>query len=231
MAVTATAGTAVANEGVTNANFTVPATSAGDVTVVQVVVNCGTAAVTTPAGWSVLIASHQPTNTTAAAMAVFYRAWQSGDPSTVNVTWAASGRFAIIPSLVSGASTSTFSEATATAALGNVTGVDAPTVTASSSRFLMTFYGLRTTDTTNAASSFTTPTGMTELGDIKANVAAANATSVVASQDYEVLGAAGATGVRTATATASGQGLAASALILPAVAASPWLYSHTVTIG
>lgn len=109
MAVVFTAGTSVeSTASVTATTVTLPAgLAAGDYTIIVVSLNAATGVITTPAGWTNILASTASVNgSTSDELAIFYRAWQSGDTNPSVTT--TSGRVAATPIKVSGADPTTF---------------------------------------------------------------------------------------------------------------------------
>lgn len=222
MAVGIVAGTpkSSTSSGTTLTSVAVPGNTAGDVSVIPVTAVCSTPVISTPSGWSVLVASTEMEHTSSGAHAVFYRRWQSGDPSTITITISNSGRIAAAPFKLTGTDATSLLEGTASVFTDNVDvsaggTVAAPSKTATDSRFLICTYGLRTTATTGGAVNWDQASDMTELIDEDSNINGFNNASV--SVAYKVLTGSGSTGTKSASPNSAGQFIATSFLINPGV--------------
>lgn len=148
MAITFTAGTvSEATASVTSTTVTLPAgLQDGDYTIIAFSLNASTGVITTPAGWTDILASTQATASTSCVHAIFYRKWVSGDTDPAVTT--TSGRTAATPIRVQGADPTTFVDvaATVTQAAAGATTVVAPTITPASSTLVCTFQGRHATN-------------------------------------------------------------------------------------
>ena len=200
MAITFTAGTSTESTGsVTSTTVTLPSgLASGDYTIIVVSLNVSSGAITTPSGWTNILASTASVNgSTADKLAIFYRKWVSGDASTVAVA-TASGRVAATPIKVSGADGTTFVDTAASVnqnASPTAT-VTAPSITPSSDTLVCVFNGR---DASNG--NFQTPysnlsASMTEIAE--ASGKATNATNAGHCIAYEVVTPGAATGTRSA---------------------------------
>lgn len=146
MALTLTAGTSVeSTASQSSTTVTLPAgLAAGDYTIIFISVNATNANITTPAGWTDILADTNSVNgSTSMAHAIFYRKWVSGDTNpTISHS---SGRVAATPVKVTGADQTTFVNTTppVTQAASGATTIVAPTITPSSSAVIAVFTGRR----------------------------------------------------------------------------------------
>jgi hypothetical protein len=175
---------------------------AGDVVYIGVIALGTTASVTTPAGWSAVVASFRPSGNTNTAMAVFRRVMVGGDTAPAITTTA--GISAGVSVAVQNADTVTpedVSAATDVNATPTFPNVNAPSVsTVSANALLLTFHGERN-GTLSSTISFTAPSGMTEVTESETAVASQFNPGVEVNS--LALGAAGATGAKTATVSHS----------------------------
>ena len=149
MAITFTAGTSVESTGsVTSTTVTLPAgLAAGDYTIIVASLNASSGVITTPAGWTNILASTNSVNgSTSDALAIFYRKWVSGDTNPAITT--SNGRFAATPIRVQGADATTFVDvaATVTQAAAGATTLTAPTITPTSGWLVCVFNGRNQTN-------------------------------------------------------------------------------------
>lgn len=149
MALTFTAGTAAeSTASVTSTTVTLPSGLAtGDYTIIAFSLNATSGVITTPAGWTNILASTNSVNgSTSYAMAIFYRKWQSGDGNPAVTT--TSGRTGAIAIRVQGADGTTFvnTAASVTQAASGATTLTAPTITPSSGWLVCAFGGRNATN-------------------------------------------------------------------------------------
>jgi hypothetical protein len=199
-----TAGTSVAaSASQSSTTFTVPATAAGEFSIVVAAVNATNGAVTTPAGWTNIQASIRGTASTSIAAAIFYREWQAGDPATVAVSHS-NGRSVVLPVLVTGADTTTFIEVACavTQASSGATAIVAPTTTPTASTTACFVYVARSP--TNGNQITWTPGA--NLTEVLQDVATSTATNASAEFCYDSVTPGVATGTRTSTASVSTTG-------------------------
>ena len=144
MAIAFTAGTSTeSTASQTSTTVTLPAgIAAGDYTIIFISVNASSASITTPSGWTNILASTNSVNgSTSMAHAIFYRRWVSGDSNPVISH--SNGRVGATPVKVSGADATTFVNTTGAvtqAASGAVT-IVAPTITPTSTVMVCSFTG------------------------------------------------------------------------------------------
>lgn len=144
MAITLTAGTSTESTGsVTATAVTLPTgLAAGDYTIIVVSMNGSSGVITTPSGWTNILASTNSVNgSTSDALAIFYRKWVSGDTNPSVTT--TSGRVAATPIRVQGADPSTFVDtvATVTQEASGATTLTAPSITPTSTMLVSVFNG------------------------------------------------------------------------------------------
>ena len=157
---------------------------------------------TAPAGWTRAVADFTSAGSTSAHQAVWYRVMQAGDTAP-SVTEPAS-RYAWSTVAVQGANTATpldVAPATDTNSGVAYPGVRAPSITpVTPGALLLTAHGVRN-GTNSATTSFTPPSGTTELTDTTSNIAAKSNASIEVNS--LALTDTSATGTKTATATSS----------------------------
>src|SRR5690349_3549909 len=201
MAIAFTAGTSVeSTASQSSTTVTLPSgLASGDYTMIFISVNATSASITTPAGWTALLASTNSVNgSTSMAHAIFYRKWVSGDTDpTISHT---NGRVAATPVKVTGADPAAFVDnaATVTQAASGATTIVAPTITPTTRVLMSVFTGRRASN-----GAFLTPfanlsAGMTQIAE--ANDKATGATNASHMIAYEILTANSATGTRQADA-------------------------------
>lgn len=179
MALAFTAGTpAVSTGSVTTINVPlVSGTTTDDYTIIAVASNSSSGGVTTPAGWTNILANtNTVTGSTSGHFAIFYRKWQSGDADPVTVT-ITSGRVAACAIRVRGADLTTFVDtaASVTQDPDNGTTHDAPAITTTASPVLC-YAGMMRHATAGTTFTWTGPGGDTELVDcVSTDAAATNA--------------------------------------------------------
>lgn len=220
MPVTLTAGTPFQATGsVTSGVVSLPAgLGAGDYTFLFCTLNASSGVITGPADYLTAFASAQSTASTSHSMAVYYRAWQSGDTDpTVTCT---SGRLAVLPVEVSGADGTNPIEGAvdSTTQPAATTSVDAPSQTSVTSELLVTAHSGRSA-TNGVFITWTPPGGMTEIGEAGGQAAAATNASVEVCS--EVITAGGPTGTRTATASSTATGSRGVSMLLAAAGGPP----------
>lgn len=206
MTVTVTAGTPVqAGVSTTSITVTIPATQAGDVTIVCRT-NTGTGTPITPTGWTALMGANGTATAgrTDVRYNIYWRAWQSGDPSTqAFANTVASGNTLGVPLLVQGANPDApieVSDFTTTAAgvAGN-TNIAAPSVTATMSRFLLLCYLANTGG--SGARPWSPPASTTEIVDFGGGTASFQGTVEVCTKTLTSSGATGIHNARNAIVT------------------------------
>jgi len=199
MAISFTAGTSVEGTGSASSTVvTLPSGLAdGDYTIIFISVNASSANITTPSGWTNILADTNTLNgSTSAAHAIFYRKWQSGDG---NVTVShSSGRAAATPVKVSGADGTSFVDTTGsvTQAASGATTVVAPSITPGSTVLVCSFFGrdANNGDVLDPWSNLSA--GLTKIAE--ANGRAASQTNAGHCIAYEIVTASSATGTRQA---------------------------------
>jgi hypothetical protein len=221
VAVTITAGTPYVSSGsASSASTNVPGRSAGDVSFIAAF--CSTSSATADFyvlnGWTTLFSAYfKPTGLTTGCAIIYWRAWQPGDPTSVTVDVASTSRIVCLPFLVKGADTVAPIESSAGTPYGltaAATDVGAPSLAGRPLRLLVSFYGARPA-TSGVTATWSQPTGMTELLD--ASSTSGSLFNAVAAVDYQVLTAAGATGVRNARCTQQSNPIGHSMVIRPPV--------------
>lgn len=175
MAIAFIAGTAVeSTASVASTTVTLPTgLVAGDYTIISVSVNATSATITTPAGWTNILASTASVNgSTSMAHAIFYRKWVTGDANPA-ITHT-SGRACATPVRVTGADPTTFvnTAAVVTQAASGATTVVAPTITPTSTVMVCSFAGRNGTN-----GVFLTPWGSLTAGMTKVIEASGKSTT------------------------------------------------------
>jgi len=207
VALTFTAGTPVESTGsVTSTTVTLPAgIGAGDYTIICVAMNASSGTITTPAGWTNILASTATVNgSTSGKFAVFYRKWVSGDGSVAITT--SSGRVGAVPIRVQGADQTTFVDVTSSVSqlASAITVHTAPTITPTTG-WLMNVFAARSA--TNGV--FMTPWGSLQSGLAKAGETSGKATAATNAGillTWQAVTPGVATGTRTASSPATATG-------------------------
>lgn len=162
----------------------------------------GAANGTAPAGWTQAVGDFTSAGSTSAHQAVWYRVMQAGDGAP-SVPEPAS-RYAWSTVAIQGANTTTpldVTPATDTNSGVAYPGVRAPSITpVTPGALLLTAHGVRN-GTNSATTSFTPPSGSSELGDVTSSVAAKSNAAIEV--DSLSLTDTAATGTKTATAASS----------------------------
>jgi hypothetical protein len=202
MAISFTAGTSVEGTGSSSSTVvTLPSgLAAGDYTIIFISVNASSANITTPSGWTNILADTNTANgSTSAAHAIFYRKWQSGDG---NVTVShSSGRAAATPVKVSGADADSFvnTNGTVTQAASGAVTITAPSITPSSTVLVTSFMG-RDAQNGHVLDPWTNlSAGLTKIAE--ANGRATGQTNAGHCIAYEIVTSGSATGTRQADAS------------------------------
>jgi hypothetical protein len=204
--ITLTAGTSVESTGsVTSTTVTLPSgLVAGDYTIIVVSLNATTGVITTPSGWTNILASTQATASTSDVLAIFYRKWQSGDTNPAVTT--TSGRVAATPIRVQGADGTTFVDtaASVTQASAGATTITAPTITPSDTCLINVWNG-RSGSTNVFLDPWTSLTaGLTKVAEANGrSTTQTNAGHCIATQ---TVSAGVATGTKNATSANSTTG-------------------------
>lgn len=207
MALTYTAGTSVeGTASVTSTTVTLPTQVAGDYCFIVVSLNAASGIITTPTGWTNILASTAATlGSTSDILAIFYRKWVSGDASTVAIT-TTSGRVAATPVKVSGADGTTFinTAAAVTQAASGAATVSSPSITPTSVGLVIVLNSRN-----NTSGAFVTPwtgltAGVTEIAEASGKATAANNAGHLIGQQTVTSGAATGTKAATPTGTATG---------------------------
>jgi hypothetical protein len=185
---------------VTSTTVTLPSgLTDGDYTIIFVSLNASTGWITTPSGWTDILASTNTVNgSTSGAHAIFYRKWQSGDTDPDIAT--KSGRVAATPVKVSGADATTFVN---TAAVVNqnasgVTTITASSITPSSTTLVCSFMGRHASNGVYLTPFGSISDGMTTIAE--ANGRATGQTNAGHCIGYQVVTADTATGTREVNA-------------------------------
>ena len=189
-------------------------TVAGDVMVAAIATVPSTIPITAPSGWT-LIQSQQQTSTNSSVLASFYRVAGSSEPATY--TWILSNvHSGAVGGILtySGVDTATPIDVSAKAATSSSTSHAAPTVTTTQAGDMLV-----TVHEFASARSWTPPSGMTERVDIASR--APNNSGVTLEMNDLLLGAAGSTGPKTATASSSADAGATMTIALRASASAP----------
>lgn len=172
-----------------------------DVVYIGCQLTAATGTITTPAGWTAAVAGFRSAASTSATMAVLRRVMQPGD--TDPAIGHTSGRFAAVTVAIQGVDPAVPEDVTPTADTNTAVvypDVRAPSISPVTPGLLLTLHGVRNV-TNSATTTFTPPTGMTEVAEVSTAVAAtSNAAIAVASL---ALTDPSATGAKTATATSS----------------------------
>ncbi|MFO1078635.1 MAG: Ig-like domain-containing protein [Planctomycetota bacterium] len=189
------AGSAGETSGVTTLTVATPASDAGDLLLAVICVRPSSAAITPPSGWTLV---HRIDNTNAAdhSLAVYRRAFAAVEPASHAFVFSTST--GSTGGLIAFAGADTASPIDVQAAQNTASSLShaAPSITTTAANeLLVTAYGM------SSATSFTPPAGMTEAFDVR-SMASENATGITGCGCTEQLGAAGATGTRTAVANA-----------------------------
>jgi hypothetical protein len=221
VALTFTAGTPVESTGsVTSSTVTLPAgVGAGDYTIIIVALNASSGSISTPSGWTNILASTATVNgSTAGKFAVFYRKWQSGDGSVAVTT--TSGRVGAVAIRVQGADQTTFVDTTSSVSqlASSITVHTAPTLTPTTTNFMCIFGGRNATN-----GVFMTPWGSLQSGLTKIAETSGKSTSQTNAGillTYESVTANSATGTRTASSPATATGSLAFSFSLKEAAGS-----------
>ncbi|HEU0188729.1 MAG TPA: DUF6701 domain-containing protein [Gallionella sp.] len=171
-------------------------TVAGDVMIAAIATTPSTVPITAPAGWTLIQAITQAT-ATSNRVSTYYRVATAAEPASYTWTLSAAhtGAAGGIVSY-SGVDTTTPVDVSAGAATPSALTHAAPTITTTVANDMLV-----TVHEYASARSWTPPVGMTERVDI-ASRAASNA-GITLEMNELLLGAAGATGAKTATASAS----------------------------
>lgn len=172
-------------------------TVTGDVMMASVTVNPSTVTITPPVGWSLIRETVQGSATTS-RLATYYRVAGVGEPASYAWSFSAShaGAAGGIASF-SGVDNVTPFDAEAGSATASALTHVAPTVTTTLSNGM-----LLTTHAYASSGTWAPPGGMTEAVDV-ASLTPNNANGITLEMNYEVRPTAGATGTRTATASAN----------------------------
>ena len=174
----------------------------GDVVYIGWELTATTGTVTTPGGWTAVVAGFAAAGVTNAHSGVLRRVMQTGD--TDPVISFTSGRFAAALAALQGADNVTPEDVTPTT--DDNTGVTTPSVRAPSitpvtdNCLLLTFHAVRN-GTNGVSTAFTPDASETEQADTSSAVAAISNAAIEAAT--LALGTAAATGTKTATATGS----------------------------
>jgi hypothetical protein len=165
-----------------------------------------------PTGWTALRASFDASSSASSHMALYGRILQAGDTDpTVTAT---SGRIACIFAAVMNHGLTAITDLVTATDINGVqsASITAPSVTPSdATSLLLTGHGWGDPTTANLALTATPPSGMTEVNDVSTSDAAQTDTGVeVASLN---LPDGSATGVRTATCSASVNGMGISVAV------------------
>lgn len=181
--------------GVTTLTLATPVgTLADDVLIAAIAIRPDTATITPPAGWT-LVRRSDNSGGAANSLAVYSRIATSSEPATHAFTFSSSTG--------SGGGLLAFREADAAspidveagASTASGLGHPAPDVTTTvAGAMLVTAHGF------SSSATWTPPAGMTEIVDV-ASLPPPDAVGIALSVNVELLGAAGATGARTATAS------------------------------
>ncbi|WP_156380231.1 hypothetical protein [Arthrobacter sp. Soil762] len=208
MAITFTAGTSVeGTASATSTTVTLPSgLASGDYTIIIVSLNATSGVITTPSGWTNILASTNSANgSTSYAMAIFYRKWVSGDTNPAITT--SNGRVAATPIRVQGADGTTFVDvsATVTQAADAATTLTAPTITPAQVMFLSVFGGRRPT-----GGIYLTP--FTNLSGSMTSIAEASAKSTTTNGGHLIAFQTVSTGTPTGTRVADPAGATSGAM-------------------
>lgn len=215
---TFTAGTAIeTTASVTSTEVPLPSgLEDGDYTIIIFALNVSSGSITTPSGWTDILASTATVNGSAACkIAVFYRKWVSGDGNPTVTT--NSGRTGAVGIRVQGADQTTFVDQTSSVSqmASGVTTITAPTLTPTS-EWLCCVMGGRRAESNVFVTPFTNLTsGLTMGGEACGKSTATNAGVMLG---YEQVTADVATGTRSADAAGATTGALAFSFSLNAAA-------------
>jgi hypothetical protein len=181
----------------------------------------------TVSGYTNLIADTEPNGTSNMGHSVWYKVGpiSAGTNVTCSVAGVTRARIAAVSFKITGANTAApFSEGsgvTAQSLIANGGSVTAPTRTAVNSRFLITTFGVRTSDSTGATGGIAASGGgLTEIDDIQSSVGT-GFSSVITEAAYLVLSGAGATGTKTVVSSLAGYPVGSSFLVSPGANTAP----------
>jgi hypothetical protein len=171
----------------------------GDHTIIFISVNASSANITTPTGWTAILADTNSVNgSTSMAHAIFYRRWISGDTNpTISHS---SGRVAATPVKVSGADTGAFVDVNGivTQAASGATTITAPTITPTATVLVCSWAG-RDANNGDVLDPWTSLTaGMTKIAE--ANGRATTQTNAGHCIAWDEVVSGNATGTKQATA-------------------------------
>lgn len=205
---------------VNNLVVNVPASQAGDISVICIANNMASAGTLTPAGWTALFGSGVNVGASNGSASVFWRAWQPGDPATVTFTTTNTGRWVALPFRVRGALLSAPFPVVGSTSVGSVaagTSITAPSVSAPAAGMeLITFHSGRGT-TSGTFGSWTPPVAMTE---VLAGGSSSGVNNSMGEVNTKHLTAAGPTGTQSARCSVALTAAALTFVIAPAPAAS-----------
>ena len=189
------AASAAAPSGTLSLSVSVPAgTTASDVMVASIGVRPNTATITAPAGWT-LVRRIDNASATASSLAVYYRVATASEPASYAWTFSASTGSAGGIQTFSNVDTAAPINIDAGQNTGNALNHAAPSVTTTvANAMLVTSYDFA------SSATWTPPAGMTEAFDV-ASLTVPNAAGIAIEGNYVLQPAAGATGVKTATAS------------------------------
>ena len=220
--ITATISAASENHGVlmalhdaTRLSIVVPTgTVAGDVMIAAIATTPSTVPITAPAGWTLIQAPTQ-TSATSNRVSTYYRVATASEPASYGWTLstAHTGAAGGIVSY-SGVDNTTPIDVSASAVTASALTHSAPSITTTMANDMLV-----TVHEYASANSWTPPTGMTERVDIASR--AGNAAGVTLEMNELLLGTAGLTGTKTATAAANADTGATVSIALKAVVATP----------
>lgn len=196
--------TAVAVTDTATATIAVPLPTgwqANDVCYIGLTCTVAGGTITTPAGWTAVVAQFASAGSASAITACFRRVLQAGDTSPVTVTTTSARRTAISVA-VQGADTTTPEDATPTSDTNSgvsYPSVRCPSITTVTAGALLLCFAATRNGTISNVMSWAPPSGMNEEVE-QDNASAASSTCGIELSSL-TLGAAGATGTQTATVT------------------------------
>jgi len=176
----------------------------GDVVYVGYELTASTGSITVPPGWVEAVPHFRSASSTSSLTGVLRRVMQAGDPNSLTVSHS-SGRFAAISAAIQGADNTTPEDATPT--VDNNTGIAFPNVEIPSitpvqqDALLLDFAAIRN-GTNGSVTTFTAPTGMTEVAQVASAVSGTSNAAIEMS--FAALTSNAATGINDATVQTPG---------------------------
>lgn len=176
----------------------------GDVVYVGYELTASTGSITVPPGWVEAVPHFRSASSTSSLSGVLRHVMQAGDPSSLTVSHS-SGRFAAISAAIQGADNTTPEDATPTVDSNNgiaFPNVEIPSITPVQQDALLLDFAAIRNGTNGSATTFTAPTGMTEVAQVASAVSGTSNAAIEMS--FAALSSNAATGINDATVQTPG---------------------------